>query len=387
MSEVSTADAPLYQLDAYCRRFPTRVTAADASAVQLDRSGFYPGGGGQPCDHGTLRGEAGAWAVTGARFVREGERPGVWYELDGEAPAVGGELEGELDWQRRYALMRTHTALHILCAVVWRDYGAKVTGANMEPLRGRMDFEFEHSQRRAGARDRGARERGGSRSAPDPRRLPAAHGRRPRPRPDPQQGQPAAAVDRGRARRRDRGARPAGRRRDARRRTRPRSGRSRSRRTRARAPRTSAWRSRCPRGSKHGGATPAGREAPGLSGVGASSARALARRARVRTIARGARRRPGLLLLRGPADGERQPWLPPRPAALLQGPLPALQDDARLLRAAQGRLGLPWAAGRAARSRSSSGSTRRRRSRPTGSAPSTTPAVSRTRSTSPRGRS
>jgi misacylated tRNA(Ala) deacylase len=59
-------------------------------------------------------------------------------------PPVGTELTCELDWERRYALMRTHTALHILCAVVWRDYGAKVTGANMEPLRGRMDFEFEH---------------------------------------------------------------------------------------------------------------------------------------------------------------------------------------------------------------------------------------------------
>src|SRR6202000_3294117 len=65
-------------------------------------------------------------------------------ELDGPAPPVGAKLDCELDWERRYALMRTHTALHILCAVVWRDYGAKVSGANMEPLRGRMDFEFEN---------------------------------------------------------------------------------------------------------------------------------------------------------------------------------------------------------------------------------------------------
>src|SRR5690606_38059177 len=70
--------------------------------------------------------------------------PGAWYLLDDEAPPVGAELDGEVDWERRYALMRTHTALHILCAVVWRDYGAKVTGASMEPLRGRMDFELEH---------------------------------------------------------------------------------------------------------------------------------------------------------------------------------------------------------------------------------------------------
>jgi misacylated tRNA(Ala) deacylase len=131
-------ESPLYQVDAYRRRFPAVVTATDGDAVQLDRSAFYPGGGGQPGDRGTLSdGNGGTWAVTGARS-------GGWYELDAPAPAEGTELEGELDWERRYALMRTHTALHVLCAVVWRDYGAKVTGANMEPLRGRMDFEFEH---------------------------------------------------------------------------------------------------------------------------------------------------------------------------------------------------------------------------------------------------
>jgi len=140
LSDVTTSDAPLYQVDAYCRRFPATVTAALGEAVQLDRSAFYPGGGGQPHDRGTVTDGARTWSLTGARSGA-GE---VWYELSGEAPEVGTELECELDWERRYALMRTHTALHILCAVVWRDYGAKVTGANMEPLRGRMDFEFEH---------------------------------------------------------------------------------------------------------------------------------------------------------------------------------------------------------------------------------------------------
>jgi len=144
LSEAALRDAidsaPLYQVDAYCRRFPATVAAVDGQAVQLDRSAFYPGGGGQPRDHGTLSDGARSWALTGARFAPEG----VWYELDAEPPAVGTELECELDWERRYALMRTHTALHVLCAVVWRDHGAKVTGANMEPLRGRMDFELEH---------------------------------------------------------------------------------------------------------------------------------------------------------------------------------------------------------------------------------------------------
>jgi misacylated tRNA(Ala) deacylase len=147
LSDAATqaSEAPLYQVDAYRRRFPAVVTAADGDAVQLEPSAFYPGGGGQPPDRGTLTAPDGrAWNVTGARLVRDGERPGVWYELEGEAPPEGTELEGELDWARRYALMRTHTALHVLCAVVWRDHGAKVTGANMEPLRGRMDFEFEH---------------------------------------------------------------------------------------------------------------------------------------------------------------------------------------------------------------------------------------------------
>jgi misacylated tRNA(Ala) deacylase len=142
LSDATTASeaAPLYQVDAYCRRFPATVTAADGESVQLDRSAFYPGGGGQPHDCGTLTDGARTWSLTGARS----EAGDVWYRLDAPAPAVGTELDCELDWERRYALMRTHTALHVLCAVVWRDHGAKVTGANMEPLRGRMDFEFEH---------------------------------------------------------------------------------------------------------------------------------------------------------------------------------------------------------------------------------------------------
>lgn len=141
-------DAPLYQVNAYQRSFSARVARAEGNAVQLEGGALYPGGGGQPADHGTLRDDTSSWQVTGAKLARDAADPafpaaGAWHLLDGEAPAAGTELEGELDWERRYRLMRTHTALHILCAVVWRDYGAKVTGANMEPLRGRMDFEFD----------------------------------------------------------------------------------------------------------------------------------------------------------------------------------------------------------------------------------------------------
>ena len=79
----------------------------------------------------------------------------VWHWLTGGFPPESQAVTGALDWSRRYALMRTHTAFHILCGVVWRDYGAQVTGGNMDPLQGRMDFEFATLPRRAGGRDRG----------------------------------------------------------------------------------------------------------------------------------------------------------------------------------------------------------------------------------------
>jgi len=129
--------------DPYVSSFDASVIGVEGNAVALDRTAFYPGGGGQPADSGRLLGER-ALAVVGVR--REGQN--IWHELDVAelevgAPAVGSAVVGELDWGRRYRLMRTHSALHILCGVVWRDYGASVTGGNMEPLRGRMDFEFD----------------------------------------------------------------------------------------------------------------------------------------------------------------------------------------------------------------------------------------------------
>jgi misacylated tRNA(Ala) deacylase len=118
------------------------VVAVDpeANAVLLDRTVFYPGGGGQPADTGLLVGASGeSWRVSGAR--KRGDD--VWHAVDGEPPAPDSRVSAELDWERRYRLMRTHSALHVLCGVVWRDHGASVTGGNMEPLSGRMDFEFE----------------------------------------------------------------------------------------------------------------------------------------------------------------------------------------------------------------------------------------------------
>jgi len=128
--------------DAYARSVPARVVETDGAAVLLDRTVFYPGGGGQPSDSGWLRTDDGAaWQVTGAH--RSGEE--IWHDLEAgtDPPAVGTALSAELDWERRHALMRTHSALHVLCGVIWRDWSASVTGGNMEPLAGRMDFEFE----------------------------------------------------------------------------------------------------------------------------------------------------------------------------------------------------------------------------------------------------
>jgi misacylated tRNA(Ala) deacylase len=135
--------------DAYLRQLPARVLEVAASdglpLVVLDRTTFYPGGGGQPADRGAILRTADGrrWTVRAARRMG-GE---IVHELDpsddGELPAAGDDVTVDVEWARRYALMRTHTALHALCGVVWRDYGALVTGGNMEPGSGRMDFEFE----------------------------------------------------------------------------------------------------------------------------------------------------------------------------------------------------------------------------------------------------
>jgi misacylated tRNA(Ala) deacylase len=130
----------LYERDSYLKEFDARVRAVtDDGAVVLDRTAFYPGGGGQPYDVGELVAGARQWPVT--KTQKKGAE--VLHTVFGEPPAVGTRVTGRLDWARRYQVMRTHTAMHILCGVIWRDYGALVTGGNMEPLKGRMDFEFE----------------------------------------------------------------------------------------------------------------------------------------------------------------------------------------------------------------------------------------------------
>ena len=122
--------------DAYLRSFTARVEEVRDGAVRLDRTAFYPTGGGQPHDTGRL----GDTRVTAVR--KEGGD--VWHTVsDPAGVSPGDEAEGVIDWDRRHALMRTHTALHVLCGVIWQRWGVPVTGGNMEPLSARMDFEFD----------------------------------------------------------------------------------------------------------------------------------------------------------------------------------------------------------------------------------------------------
>jgi misacylated tRNA(Ala) deacylase len=140
------AETELFSVDAYARAFDTTVRRVDRDEgrVALRRTAFYPGGGGQPHDVGTLRWPDGLGRVT--RVARDREDPAtIWHWLDlgdtaGELPAEGTEAQGELDWTRRHLTMRTHTALHILCGVIWADHQVAVTGGNMDPGKGRLDF-------------------------------------------------------------------------------------------------------------------------------------------------------------------------------------------------------------------------------------------------------
>jgi misacylated tRNA(Ala) deacylase len=133
----------LYQTDSYIKEFDATITSVLPSerAVVLDRTAFYPGGGGQPCDFGTLTVEDETYPVD--KVKKQGED--VLHFLGGDAPMppAGAPAHGTLDWARRYELMRTHSALHVLCGTVFRDYGALVTGGEMQPGKGRLDFEFE----------------------------------------------------------------------------------------------------------------------------------------------------------------------------------------------------------------------------------------------------
>lgn len=144
-------DTELFATDAYLRSFDSPVSEVDREQgrIALARTAFYPGGGGQPCDLGTITWEGGTATVTKVR--REGGR--IWHWLSSpEMPGTRAEVFGELDWERRHLLMRTHTMLHILCGVIWTEFKVAVTGGNMEPGKGRLDFPLESMSAELGQR-------------------------------------------------------------------------------------------------------------------------------------------------------------------------------------------------------------------------------------------
>lgn len=145
------AAGEIFAVDAFRREFDARLAEVDPEGrrVVLERTAFYPGGGGQPYDVGILQWSGGEAAVTSVR--RDGGR--IWHTLDGpELPPPGADVHGQLDWGRRHLLMRTHTALHMLCGVIYAEFGVAVTGGNMEPGRGRLDFALDAVSADLGAR-------------------------------------------------------------------------------------------------------------------------------------------------------------------------------------------------------------------------------------------
>jgi misacylated tRNA(Ala) deacylase len=137
----------LYHTDSYLRKFRAQIMDHDPEnhGIILDQTAFFPGGGGQPSDKGFLLADDDKVPVIKVKIV-SGQ---IVHFLPPDKPLPGKDtsLDFELDWEYRYQLMRTHTAMHILCGTIFRDYGASVTGGNMEPLQGRMDFEFASLQK------------------------------------------------------------------------------------------------------------------------------------------------------------------------------------------------------------------------------------------------
>ncbi len=130
----------IYATDSYAKDMSARVvrTDVDDNRVLLDRTVFYPGGGGQPHDVGHL--VIGDDRLEVVRVTHDAD--GVWHWLEGGLPSTGTTVDGEIDWDRRYSLMKTHTAMHALCGVIWNRFQSPVTGGNMQPGAGRLDFDL-----------------------------------------------------------------------------------------------------------------------------------------------------------------------------------------------------------------------------------------------------
>ena len=135
--------ARLYQRDSYLRSFDARVTAVRPDGVVLDRTAFFPTGGGVLGDAGTLTSPAGSFRVV--ETIEDGGDP--VHRLEAPGLSVGDAVHGELDWARRFLLMRYHTATHVLTGVMFNDWHVRVTGNQLTPDKGRVDFAFEQFDR------------------------------------------------------------------------------------------------------------------------------------------------------------------------------------------------------------------------------------------------
>ena len=125
--------------NSYIKEFDAKVTSIRETGIILDKTAFYPGGGGQPADKGSIIFENSEYTING--IVKEGKY--YIHKINSHNIRINETVRGIIDWENRYNLMRTHTALHILCGVIWRDYKALVTGGDMKPLSARMDFELD----------------------------------------------------------------------------------------------------------------------------------------------------------------------------------------------------------------------------------------------------
>jgi misacylated tRNA(Ala) deacylase len=132
----------LYHDNSFTYECSAKIIATEGDEVALDATVFYPGGGGQMADHGTI-----SWndyQVQATVLALSKRDDVVWHTLSCTPPPVGTEVVGTIDWDFRYKMMRTHTALHILCGTIWQGYGVQVTGGQMYPDRARMDFAMEN---------------------------------------------------------------------------------------------------------------------------------------------------------------------------------------------------------------------------------------------------
>lgn len=133
----------LYLTDSYMKEFEAKVTMIESNAVKLDRTAFFPAGGGQLCDTGILESEGKVYRVIETTRHKEGEE--VIHRLEStEGLKIGSTVKGRIDWERRYALMRLHTALHVMDAVLIKDYNnGQITGGQIYEHKARVDFDME----------------------------------------------------------------------------------------------------------------------------------------------------------------------------------------------------------------------------------------------------